>query len=103
MTRVAVTDGIVNVIPSFNPAFSFKVNKGGEIRITPSIPHPRIENITPDNINELSSIQNMKIKETGTDQWNEIMDLVVTSVFYNKALKIITNFEMKAFKRAIIY
>jgi len=31
------------------------------------------------------------------------MNLVIASPFYNKALKIITNYEMKIFKRAIIY
>lgn len=73
------------------------------MRIAPSIPHPRLENITPGISRELHATQNLKTKETGTDRLNEMMDLVIVSPFYNKALDIITRYEMKSFKRAIIY
>lgn len=103
MTQVAVTDGVVRIQSTGNFAFNSKIHKGKKIRIAPSIPHPRLENITPGISRELLATQNLKIEETRTDRWNEMMDLVVASPFYNKALKIIAEYEMKVFKRAIIY
>jgi len=103
LTQVAVTDGVVHIKSTGNSAFNSKVHKGKKMRIAPSIPHPRLENITPGISRELLATQNLKIKETGTDRLNEMMDLVIASPFYNKALTIITRYEMKSFKRAIIY
>lgn len=103
MTQVAVTDGVVHIKSADNSAFNYKVHPGEKMRIAPSIPYPRLENITPGIIRELLATQNLQIEETRTDRWNEMMDLVVASPFYNKALKIITEHEMSSFKRAIIY
>jgi hypothetical protein len=103
MTRVAVADGVVHIKSTGNSAFNSKVQKGEKMRIAPSIPHPRLENITPGISRELLATQNLKIKKTGTDRLNEMMDLVIASPFYNKALGIITRYEMKSFKRAVIY
>jgi len=103
ITKLAVLDGIVNIKANDRKSFETIVHAGKKMQITPSMPNPRLENITAGLRKELLEVQTLKIKETGLDRWNQTMDLVVASPFYNKALNIIANYEMKAFKRAIIY
>lgn len=103
ITKVAVLDGAVNFNPNDNLSFGTTVYRGKQAQIAPVNQHPYLENITPHIRDELLDAKRLKFKSSGIDQWNQIMDLVVASPFYNKALKIITNYEMKIFKRAIIY
>ena len=102
-TKLAVLDGVVHVKSNDHLSSETRVHAGKKMQITPSMPHPRLENITSGLRKELLEVQTLKIKETGLDRWNQTMDLVVASPFYNKALNIIANYEMKSFKRAIIY
>lgn len=103
ITKLAVLDGVVHFKTNDLRPFETRVHAGKKMQIAPSAPRPRLENITSDLRQELLEVQTLKIKATGLDRWNQTMDLVVASPFYNKALNIIADYEMKAFKRAIIY
>lgn len=102
-TKVGVLDGTVHFKPNDPLSFATTVYSGKQTQITPSIEYPKLENITPDIREELVEARRLKLETSGSDHWDEIMDLVLASPFYNSALKIITNYEMKIFKRAIIY
>ncbi len=102
-TRVAVLDGVVHIKSNNSSSFDTKVHAGKETLIVPSIQYSRLENISSGIRKELLETQRIKLKETVADRWDQTMDLVVASPFYNKALNIITEYEMKVFKRAIIY
>ena len=103
ITKVAVLDGAVNFEPNDNLSFGTRVYSGKQAQITPVNQHTQLENITPHIRDELLEAKRLKFKSSASDNWDEIMNLVIASPFYNKALKIITNYEMKIFKRAIIY
>ena len=102
-TTLAVLDGVVHINANDRPAFKTSVHAGQKMQLTPSAPPPHLEKISSDLRQELLEVQTLKIQATGLDRWNQTMDLVVASPFYNKALAIIANYEMKSFKRAIIY
>jgi len=97
ITKVAVLDGAVYFNPNDTLSFDTTVYRGKQAQITPVNQHPYLENITPHIRDELLEAKRLKFKSSGIDQWDKIMDLVVASPFYNKALKIITNYEMKVF------
>lgn len=101
-TQVAVLDGVVHIKSNDSSALNTRVHTGEKIQIAPFIRYPQIENISEAIRQELLDTRNLKFKETGADRWNEIMGLVVASPFFNKALTIITRYEMNAFKRAIL-
>jgi len=103
LTQVAVLDGAVYVKSNAKYAMDNRVYNGKKIQITPSARYPCLMSITSDIKKELEETQLLKYKPTGKDRWDEMMDLVVASPFFNKALTIITNYEMKTFKRTIVY
>jgi len=103
ITKVAVLDGAVDFKPNDTSSFGTTVHGGKQTQITPSNQYPHLENMAPHISDELVEAKQLKFESSGSDHLGQIMDLVLESPFYNKALKIIANYEMKIFKRAIIY
>ncbi len=102
-TEVNVIEGLVKLNSKNLPKQSIDIRQGFKSHISPAAFYLDTKPIHSKARNELTKIKRAKIEPTNLDRWEETMDLVVKSPLYKKAMHIITDFEMKIFKRAIIY
>lgn len=103
ITNVSVLEGQVAVESSSIPQMNFPVSKGQHLHLSPSQKIPVLTDLTPDLLQELQAAQNLQIKLSLSERWEDILGLVMNSPLYNKAVTEITRYEMKVFLRAIQY
>ena len=102
-TEVGVLDGAVSTSLADSDGFSVNVSDGKKAIFQGENPFPVVGPLSASERKRLSEVGAAKVKSSTRDKWNQTMDLVVESPFYRKALGIIVNYEMRTFKRAIIY
>lgn len=102
-TEVGVLEGAVSTRLADSDGFSVNVSDGKKATFQGENPFPVVSPLNASERKSLSEVGDAKVKSSTQDKWNQTMDLVVESPFYRKALGIIVNYEMRTFKRAIIY
>ncbi|MDF1593103.1 MAG: FecR family protein [Desulfobacterales bacterium] len=103
ITNVSVLEGLVAVESGSIPQMEFPVSKGQHLHISPSRKVPVLADLTPDLREELQAAQNLQIKLSLSERWEDIRDLAMNSPLFHKGVAEITRYEMKVFLRAIRY
>lgn len=102
-TEVAVMEGLVSTGSTNSDSFSFNVPEGKKAVFKGSNPFPTVCCLGSEEQGNLRTARKLKVESSARDKWDQTMDLVIESPLYKKALNLITDYEMKIFKRAIIY
>ncbi|MBI9085701.1 MAG: FecR domain-containing protein [Desulfobacterales bacterium] len=103
LTEVAVMEGLVSTGSSNSGGFNFNVSGGKKAIFKGTNPIPTMCCLGSEDQCRLQAARKLKVESSAQDKWDQTMDLVIESPLYKKALSLITDYEMKIFKRAIIY
>ena len=102
-TNVNVLEGQVAVESDFLPQMNLTVSRGQHLGISPSRKIPELSVLSPDLLKELQTAQDLQIRLSLSERWEDVLRLATNSPLYHKAVTEITRYEMKVFIRAIRY
>jgi hypothetical protein len=100
-TNIDVLEGQVVVESDLLPKVEIPVSNRQRLQINPFKKTPVLSDLPPDLFRDLQAAQDLQIKLSIPERWEDILSLVENLPLYNKALSEITQYEMKVFIRAI--
>ena len=103
-TDICVLKGAIGITPqNEHSALTYTAASGEKVCYKDDCLFPAIKKLSAKEKSALENVQALKTDYSQAEQWEKYMTLVTNSPLYRKALKIITDYEIKIFKRAIIY